>query len=143
MQPQRQQISSGGKPICTDPPVLAGAVGTLEGHTQHALLVFLQRITSFIRFRFQGQSCAPSCLNDLARQPDYVLAAMEQEDWLAELNLLQLANDLQRCAISLGGYDDRAFDLMIAISDLLEAHHGWSLEQSEAWLARMGLWEKF
>ena len=27
-----------------------------------------------------------------------------------------------------------------AIADVLEADHGWSFEQSDAWLERMGLW---
>ena len=40
-----------------------------------------------------------------------------------------------------GGYDGRAFDLMFTIADVLEADHGWSFEQSDAWLERMGLWE--
>ena len=75
-------------------------------------------------------------------QQDHALAAFEQGDWLAELELLQLANALQRSAISRGGYDGRAFDLMFAIADVLEADHGWSVEQSDAWLERMGLWEE-
>ncbi|MBV2352569.1 hypothetical protein KUL97_12705 [Synechococcus sp. HK05] len=75
-------------------------------------------------------------------QQDHALAAFEQGDWLAELELLQLANALQRTAISRGGYDGRSFDLMFAIADVLEADHGWSFEQSDAWLERMGLWEE-
>jgi len=75
-------------------------------------------------------------------QQDHALAAFEQGDWLAELELLQLANALQRSAIRHGGYDGRAFDLMVAIADVLEADHGWSVEQSDAWLERMGLWEE-
>ena len=47
--------------------------------------------------------------------------------------------DEQRSAISRGGYDGRAFDLMFAIAEVLEADHGWSFEQSDAWLQRMGL----
>jgi len=49
---------------------------------------------------------------------------------------------LQRSAISRGGYDGRSFDLMFAIADVLESDHGWSFEQSDAWLERMGLWEE-
>jgi hypothetical protein len=30
--------------------------------------------------------------------------------------------------------------VMVGIADLLESDHGWSTEQSEAWLDRMGLW---
>ena len=75
-------------------------------------------------------------------QQDHALAAFEQGDWLAELELLQLANALQRTAITRGGYDGRSFDLMFAIADVLESDHGWSFEQSDAWLERMGLWEE-
>ena len=32
---------------------------------------------------------------------------------------------------------------MIGIADMLESDHGWSIEQSDAWLHRMGLWEEF
>jgi hypothetical protein len=73
---------------------------------------------------------------------DHALAAFEQGDWLAELELLQLANALQRTAITRVGYDGRSFDLMFAIADVLESDHGWSFEQSDAWLERMGLWEE-
>jgi len=73
---------------------------------------------------------------------EHALAAFEQGDWLAELELLQLANALQRTAITRGGYDGRAFDLMFAIADVLESDHGWSFEQSDVWLERMGLWEE-
>ncbi len=31
---------------------------------------------------------------------------------------------------------------MLAIADVLEAEHGWSFEQSDGWLARMGPWEE-
>jgi hypothetical protein len=75
-------------------------------------------------------------------QQDHALAVFEQGVWLAELELLQLANALQRSAISRGGYDGRSFDLMFAIADVLESDHGWSFEQSDAWLERMGLWEE-
>jgi hypothetical protein len=36
-----------------------------------------------------------------------------------------------------------AVDVMVSIADMLESDHGWSIEQSEAWLHRMGLWEEF
>ncbi|WP_438983112.1 hypothetical protein [Vulcanococcus sp.] len=78
----------------------------------------------------------------LPYQQDDALAAFEQGDWLAELELLQLANALQRTAISRGGYDGSSFDLMFGIADVLEADHGWSLEQTDSWLERMGLWEE-
>jgi len=106
------------------------------------LLLFFQRITSFIRSLFKRETNCSSDLRGLPYQQDHALAAFEQGDWLAELELLQLANALQRSAISRGGYDGRAFDLMVAIADVLEADHGWSLEQSDAWLERMGLWEE-
>ena len=88
----------------------------------------------------QQPPCSPS--DQLPSQQHHALAAFEQGDWLAELDLLRLANALQRDALSRGGYDGRAFDLMVAIADVLEADHGWSFEQSDAWLERMGLWEE-
>ncbi len=30
---------------------------------------------------------------------------------------------------------------MVTIADLLVAEHGWSLQQSDGWLERMGLWQ--
>ena len=106
------------------------------------MLLFFQRITSFIRSLFKREAKCPLDLRGLPYQQDHALAAFEQGDWLAELELLQLANALQRSAISRGGYDGRAFDLMVAIADVLEADHGWSVEQSDAWLERMGLWDE-
>jgi len=106
------------------------------------LLAFFQRITSFIRSLVQRETNCSSALRGLPYQQDHALAAFEQGDWLAELELLQLANALQRSAISRGGYDERAFNLMFAIADVLESDHGWSFEQSDAWLERMGLWEE-
>ena len=106
------------------------------------MLAFFQRITALIRSLFQRQTGCPSKLGGLPYQQDHALAAFEQGDWLAELELLQLANALQRTAITRGGYDGRSFDLMFAIADVLEVDHGWSLEQSDAWLERMGLWEE-
>ena len=94
------------------------------------------------RKELQRPSACSSKLSGLPYQQDQALAAVEQGDWLAELELLQLANALQRTAINRGGYDGRSFDLMFAIADLLESDHGWSFEQSAAWLERMGLWEE-
>ena len=130
-------------------PVLAGigvagpwSVGTLWGLTHTPLLLFLQRITALLRSLFQRQSGCSSHLGGLACQQHHALAALEQGDWLAELDLLQLANALQRTALARGGYDGRSFDLMFAIADVLESDHGWSLEQSDAWIERLGLWEE-
>ena len=53
-----------------------------------------------------------------------------------------MGQSLQLKALRCGGYDGHAFDLMVAIADVLEADHGWNFEQSEAWLTRMGLWEE-
>jgi len=117
-------------------------VGTLWSLTPTPLLVFFRRITFFIPSLFQRQAGCPSGLNGLPCQQDHALAAFEQGDWLAELELLQLANAQQRTAISRGGYDGRSFDLMFAIADVLESDHGWSFEQSDAWLERMGLWDE-
>lgn len=71
----------------------------------------------------------------------HALAALEQGDWLEELELLQLGQALQRSARQRGGYDGEAFDVMLTIADVLEADHGWTVEQTEAWLTRMGVWE--
>ncbi len=120
----------------------ARAVGTLWGLTSTPLLAVFQRITAFIRSLLQQPSACSTKISGLPYQQDHALAAFEQGDWLAELELLQLANALQRTAITRGGYDGRSFDLMFAIADVLEADHGWSLEQSDAWLERMGLWEE-
>jgi hypothetical protein len=106
------------------------------------LPLFFQRIKAIIRSLFQRETDCSSALRGLPYQQDHALAAFEQGDWLAELELLQLANALQRSAVSRGGYDGRAFDLMVAIADVLESDHGWSFEQSDAWLERMGLWEE-
>lgn len=72
----------------------------------------------------------------------HTLAAFEQGAWLEELELLQLAQTVHRSARQRGGYDARAFDLVLSIADVLEAEHGWSTEQSEAWLERLGVWEE-
>jgi hypothetical protein len=109
------------------------SVGTLWGLTHTPLPLFLQRITALLRSLFQRQSGCSSHLGGLADQQHHALAAFAQGDWLAELELLQLANALQRAAISRGGYDGRSFDLMFAIADVLEADHCWSFEQSDAW----------
>jgi hypothetical protein len=88
----------------------------------------------------QQQSCSTDAL--LPCQELHALAAFEQGDWLTELDLLHLGDALQRSALSQSGYDDTAFDVMVGIADLLESDHGWTTEQSEAWLDRMGLWEE-
>ena len=119
----------------------ARPVGTLWGLTPCPLLTSIQRFFSWLRSSLpRPQTCSTTELGPFGL--DHAFAAFEQGDWLAELELLQLANALQRSAISRGGYDGRAFDLMFAIADVLEADHGWSFEQSDAWLERMGLWEE-
>lgn len=68
-------------------------------------------------------------------------AAFEQGAWLAELDLLQLGEAIRiRSQENGSGYAGDLFDLMITIADVLEADHGWSPQQSEAWLERMGVW---
>ena len=94
------------------------------------LLCFFQHITSLPLSLFQQASNCSSRFSSFTYQQDHALAAFEQGDWLAELERLQLANVLQRTAMSSGGYDDRAFDLMFAIVDVLEADHGWNTKQS-------------
>ena len=88
----------------------------------------------------QQQPCSTSELSPLQELHD--LAAFEQGDWLTELELLQLGHAMQRSALNNSGCDDIVFDVMVGIADLLESDHGWSAEQSEAWLDRMGLWEE-
>ena len=107
------------------------------------MLAFFRRALSFLAALLQRPSAGSSAVSpDPAPfQQEHALAAFEQGDWLAELDLLQLAQALQRNAFARGSYDGRAFDLMVCIADVLEADHGWSIEQSEAWLVRMGLWD--
>ena len=80
------------------------------------MLLFFRRITICIRSLFKRETNCSSGPSGLPYQQDHALAAFEQGDWLAELELLQLANALQSSAISRGGYDGRAFDLMVAIA---------------------------
>ena len=56
--------------------------------------------------------------------------------------LFHLGDALQHSALSNSGYDDNAFDVMVGIADLLEGDQGWSTEQSQGWLERMGPWEE-
>ncbi len=71
----------------------------------------------------------------------HLWSAFEQGDWLAELELLQLGEVIRRRSQGGQGYSGELFDLMITIADGLERDHGWSAEQSEAWLQRMGVWD--
>jgi hypothetical protein len=75
-------------------------------------------------------------------QEVHAWAALDQCDLLAELDLLQLGESLHTAALGQGGYDNESFDVMVTIADLLVAEHGWSLQQSDGWLERMGLWEE-
>ena len=101
----------------------------------------IQRFLSWLRSLLQRpQTCPATELGPF--ELDHAFAAFEQGDWLAELELLQLANALQRNAITRDGYDERAFDLMVAIAEVLQSDHGWSFEQTDLWLERMGLWEE-
>ena len=111
------------------------------------MLAFFRRALSFLAALLQRPSaCSPTAApvspGPTPFQQEHALAAFEQGDWLAELDLLQLGQALQRNALARGSYDGRAFDLMVCIADVLEADHGWAIEQSEAWLVRMGLWEE-
>ena len=100
-----------------------------------------RRVISWLRSLLQRpQTCSTRELGPF--ELDHAFAAFEQGDWLAELELLQLANALQRGAIARGGYDGRSFDLMVAIADVLQSDHDWSFEQTDRWLERMGLWEE-
>ena len=114
--------------------------------THYLLQVFVQRALSVLGCLPQHwAACALAGAIEPSTtllQQEHAIAAFEQGDWLAELDLLQLGQALQRSALALGSYDGRAFDLMVCIADVLEADHGWSIEQPEAWLVRMGLWEE-
>ena len=119
----------------------ARPVGTLWGLSPCPLLTSIQRFFSWLRSLLQRpQTCSTRELGPF--ELDHAFAAFEQGDWLAELDLLQLGTALMRGAIARGGYDGRSFDLMVAIADVLQSDHGWSFEQSDAWLERMGLWEE-
>lgn len=71
---------------------------------------------------------------------DHARAAFEQGAWLAELELLALGQRLQQQARRTPGHEPELFDLLITIADVLEADHGWSPKQSDAWLERLGAW---
>ena len=45
--------------------------------------------------------------------------SFEQGDWLAELELLQLAQELKALADQRGGFEAELFDLMVSIADVL------------------------
>ena len=74
------------------------------------------------------------------RHADPQLAAFEQGDWLAELELLQLGEMLHRQALRSHGYDSESFDVMVTIAEVLERDHGWDPSHADDWLERMGLW---
>ena len=77
-----------------------------------------------------------------SRALDPQLAALEQGDVLAELELLQLAQALHRQALRRHGYDSESFDVMVTIADVLERDHDWQPAHADAWLERMGLWDE-
>jgi hypothetical protein len=105
------------------------------------LFTSIQRLIFWLRSLLpRPQTCSTTELGPFGL--DHAFAAFEQGAWLAELDLLQLGTALQRGAIARGGYDGRSFDLMVAIADVLQSDHGWSFEQSDRWLERMGLWEE-
>ncbi|QBE68653.1 hypothetical protein SynWH8101_1065 [Synechococcus sp. WH 8101] len=134
--------------------------GTLSGLTPSSLHALFRSALNLLPkvlplLSWPQQSCTSAQQNDavlpssITNETDalsgldaiHSLAAFEQGDWLAELDLLQLASALRQTASEQGFYEGRLFDLMIAIADVLETDHGWDLEQADAWLDRMGLWE--
>ena len=125
----------------SDLPRCARAVGTLWGLSPCPLITSIQRFFSWLHSLLpRPQTCSTSEFGPF--ELDHAFAAFEQGDWLAELDLLQLGTALMRGAIARGGYDGRSFDLMVAIADVLQSDHGWSFEQSDAWLERIGLCEE-
>ena len=85
--------------------------------------------------------CQPSLWPRARADATHAQAAADQASLLAELDLLQLAQALQQRAQRHGGYEGEVFDLMLAIADRLEQHHGWDPEQCDAWLERLGVWD--
>lgn len=85
--------------------------------------------------------CPPApCSQAPDEEGVHAWAAFVQCDLLAELDLLQLGDSLRTAALERGCYDKKSFDVMVTIADLLVAEHDWSLQQSDGWLERMGLW---
>ena len=119
-------------------------VGTLWGPIPHAVPRF-DCLLRWLRSLVSAFRSPPSTgiRDDLPVSPEvHAWAALDQCDILAELELLQLAQSLQEQAQRSGSYDNESFDVMVTIADLLEREHGWSLQQSDAWLERMGLWQE-
>lgn len=69
-------------------------------------------------------------------------ALQEQEQLLAELQLLRQAHDAHRLAQLAGGYDPDTIDLLITAAEDLEANHGWDPLLVDGWLERLGLWDQ-
>ena len=88
-------------------------------------------------WRRAQRPCPPPPLNAA-----HAWASFEQGAWLAELDLLQLGDALSRTARLGEGDPGELFDVMVTIADVLEREHGWSPQQSDGWLERMGLWEE-
>ena len=138
-----QWVLGNPPPHCHGSDLLRSArpVGTLWGLSPCLLITSIQRFFSWLHSLLpRPQTCSTSEFGPF--ELDHAFAAFEQGDWLAELDLLQLGTALMRGAIARGGYDGRSFDLMVAIADVLQSDHGWSFEQSDAWLERMGLCEE-
>jgi hypothetical protein len=86
----------------SDLPRCARGVGTLCGLTPCPLLTSIQHLIIWLRSLLPcPQNCLTTELGPF--ELDYAFAAFEQGDWLAELDLLQLANALQRTAHARGG----------------------------------------
>jgi len=156
-------LSASGSALLADPPQCNRfqRSGTLSGLTPFSLNAFFRSALNLLPTVLPLLSWPPqqSCTSahqdvalpsSLTNETDalsgldamHSLAAFEQGDWLAELDLLQLASALRQTASEQGFYEGRLFDLMIAIADVLETDHGWDLEQADAWLDRMGLWDE-
>ena len=155
-------MSASGSALLADPPQRNRFrfPGTLSGLTLSSLNAFFRSALNLLPtvlplLSWPQQTCTSAhqdaaLSSTLTSETDalsdldviHSLAAFEQGDWLAELDLLQLASALRQTASEQGFYEGRLFDLMIAIADVLESDHGWDLEQADAWLDRMGLWDE-
>ena len=122
-------------------------VGTLWGLTQCPVPLFICLRRWLLSWLLPPpQEAAPSNSTPpdpipSGSQEIHAWAAFDQCDILAELDLLQLGESLRTAALEQGGYDNESFDVMVTIADVLVAEHGWSFEQSDGWLERMGLWQ--
>lgn len=109
--------------------------GTLGGLEEHTLR--LNELTRLL------SGLAPVIHSLIERPlPSRQRRSFEQGDWMAELELLQLGQEIQALARESGGFEAELFDLMVSIADVLERDHDWNRSQSNQWLERLGLFDE-